>query len=317
MRHRIKHYHLKFGFVTLFAGLVVLYKGALPLAAGILLVVVGLVVTILNVFIIRSTISSYEDINTRVYRKPRAPLLSYILSFHVIHSFVLDALFVALGTYVTLYTFPNLETYQLALVGILLAPVSRYVLANGAIRYLKWCLEGQFNIVLFRRFSPQYAHANRVLVAPIFGAYGRVIYIRDRSLLGANPGVNADSELILGEPHLSIQCGDGDWKNAVRRELANADLAVFHWLDSPTENMWWEFQQAVHFLPTERLFWICLEQTAEQVETWLQRAGLGTATVFRVNEHVNYVGGNYKYLSKMIYKKLKSLEVKDRRQASY
>ncbi|MDQ3816347.1 MAG: hypothetical protein M3362_01495 [Acidobacteriota bacterium] len=317
MSHRIKHYHLKFGFVTLFAGLVVLYKGTVPRGIGILLVTVGLFITVSNVFIIRSIISSYEDVNRCLFRRPRAPLLSYILSFHVVHSFVLDALFIALGTYVILYTFPGLKTYQLVLVAIVLAPVSRYVLANGVIRYLKWLLEGQFNVIIFRRFSPQYAHANRVLVAPIFGAYGRVIYIRDQSLLSADPGVNADSELILGEPHLSIQCGDSDWQNTVREELANADLAVFHWLDVPTENMWWEFQQALRFLPVERLFWVCLEPTAGQVEAWLQRAGLSAANVFRVEEHVDYVGGSYKYLSKIVYEKLKSLEVTERRPAKY
>jgi hypothetical protein len=278
---------------------------------GIFMFVVGSSVTISSIYII---FAKYRH-NPRILRKPRYPFLSYLLSFHVIHSFVLDAVFLCLAFFTATRWFPSLKIYQIILIGIVLIPVVRFVVVNGIIRHLKWCLGSEFNVVIFRRFSSEYAHANRALIAPILGAYGKVTAIYDESLAGSDAaGPNADSESILGESHMAIHCGDHDWRNTVRHELAKADLAIFDWPDMPTENMQWEFKQAICALPEERLFWICVEPTADKIEDWLGSAGLDSdkTTVFRIEDRIDYVGGNYKSLSKAVYNKLKTLEVRNR-----
>jgi hypothetical protein len=316
MNERLKQYHLRFGFLLLFLCNFGLYKGTVSRTTGGVLFVIGSAITITSVYII---LAKYRN-NGRILRKPCLPFLSYLLSYHVVHSFVFDFACIVLAGGLIARTFPNLSMYYWVFICIVLAPVSRYVVANSIIRHLKWCLGAEFKVIVFRRFSSEYSGANRVLVAPVFGAYGQVIAIYDQALTdSAAAGLHADSESILGEPFMAIRCEDHNWKDTVKRELANADLAVFHWPDLPTENMKWEFQQAVRSLPGDRLIWICIEPTADKIEEWLRRAGVSshTVTVIRIKDRIDYVFGNYRYLAKAAYGKLKSLRVRERTIGEY
>jgi hypothetical protein len=208
---------------------------------------------------------------------PLMPRLSYVLSFHTAHSLVLDAAFLSVaawGLSPLLHDKSPLAMIVLTLlVGFPVMYAIRYGLVNGTIKVLKQLVGGGFRVVLFRRFSRELAHLDRGVIAPMFGAYGRNIYLHDPTLMAATPGPNADSEAVLAETSALLRLQNAEWKAHVQAGLEIADLAVFHWACAPTENMAWEYAEATKYLPPSRLVFVCNTVTGREVNAWLDQYG--------------------------------------------
>lgn len=208
---------------------------------------------------------------------PLMPRLSYVLSFHTAHSLVLDAAFLSVagwGLSPLLHGKSFLVMIMLTLVvGWPVMYAIRYGFVNGTIKVFKQLVGGGFRVVLFRRFSKELAHLDRGVIAPMFGAYGRNIYLHDPTLMAATPGPNADSEAVLAETSALLRLQNAEWKAHVQAGLEIADLAVFHWAFAPTENMAWEYAEATKYLPPSRLVFVCNTVTGAEVEAWLDQYG--------------------------------------------
>ena len=175
------------------------------------------------------------------------------------------------------------------IIGLPLVAATRYGLAKGTIRLWKRLLDSRFRIVLFRRFSSEAAPATRKLIAPMFGAYGRIIAVYDATLRGTAPGLNPETEALLGETYDTLHCDDSNWKERVRREISIADLVVFYWPSNPTDNMTWEYYQALNHVLLSRMVWVCHRILADSVRDWLRgHCEKATPKIFVLDDSTQY-----------------------------
>lgn len=217
------------------------------------------------------------------FRKPRVPMLSGMLAnlWGVGFCAWLTGAYVC---YVTVSATPWLHVDQLSIgaipkvvISASLYWLSTSMLTPGILRAIKWCVDWNFRIVLFRRNGPEWAHLHKAAVMPVCGAYGQVICISDENLSVDEffprrrlprrwAGVNGVGELMAEPSHevlseylytMHVLETHEAWEARVERELAAADFAVFDWTGDISEAMRWELRAAMARLPTERLLMFC------------------------------------------------------------
>jgi hypothetical protein len=126
---------------------------------------------------------------------------------------------------------------------------------------VKWTLDWNFRITVFRRNSASFGYAHKSVVMATCGRYGQVIALRDFELERTDEGYGERRESSKGawfkvfteiqtvlEPGLLY-----DWQTRVLDELDVADFAVFDWTEEVTENMRWELRHAHQRLPGDRI----------------------------------------------------------------
>ena len=220
-------------------------------------------------------VAGSEEISVRIprsLRRPKAPFLSYLLSLHLFHTFVIGPLWFVFGllALMSIIDQPKEHFLWIGLIGGFLIFFCEMFLATGTIRGCKRLFARSFNIAYFRRFDPDSAAVDRSAITPVFGAYGRLFLVRDKSFEGAK-GIQSHYEDALNEFWSSISFADDEWKGRVQQALAVADLVVFHWRTAPTENMLWEFLEAKKLLPKERLIWVCDKKMESIIRPLLQQ----------------------------------------------
>ena len=299
----------KLGSALFFLGIVTLFKWHTHVMTSIYVMFIGMAIFVNTAipYIFRG-----QKSNTQICKIPRCPFFSTLLASYTL-TFCLITIFWIFLTYQVLKDViaPNNESW---LVFSLLLFTSWFLISfrhlqGGTIRFFKFLLDNQFNIVIFRRFRAQ-AHLHRTLISPTFGAYGRIVAIRDDSLMHADGEYVPFSAEVLGEPYASIACDDSEWQAKIVRELRIADLVVFHWPEVPSPNMEWEFFEARKFVPSDRLIWLCAPETVKDIEVWLRvKAGSDPAQLTIITADVN---DNYSNVKDVIYQKLSTLKVTTR-----
>jgi hypothetical protein len=257
----------KFGVAFLFLGIEGAWSGRISRGLSAYLICVGalLVAGVVIGWILRD--SAHDGTGYRVPRRPRA---SRWLTFHFVHSIWLEAGWLAF-TLTALPLRPDKTPWWIwAPVVLVAVPVSRFVLANRTLLVVKQCIDRNFRIVHLRRFSSESAHVSRAVIAPILGAYGRLLSVRDETLLQAKAGFNADSEAVLGEVYETAKLDDDEWKPFVADQLFRADLVVFDWPGAPTPAMKWEFHEAERWVHPERMLWFTRDVQVDPLRAWLK-----------------------------------------------
>lgn len=218
-----------------------------------LCVVTGFLYTILGALIAFPPARSVTEV-----REPPSPWISSFLAHHVALHLIADVAFYGLLINATLQLFPGTtgSWFGILFVGPALVLVNRTYLVNGTLVAIKQCLAKRFRIVAFRRFSDAAATPMRQLVLPVLGAYGMNFIVYDDSQERARAGSNWDSETIISDIQATIRTSDLQWKQRVITELQHADLAVFYWSEVATENMWWEYTEALKYLPKDRVIFL-------------------------------------------------------------
>ena len=200
------------------------------------------------------------------YQKPYFCYASKILSFHIVHSLLLDGLWtVFIMSVIIAFNSERTFNWRFGIL-LLLSPFwSRFLFAYATLKIFKRFLNQQFTILVFRRFSEDFSELNKRLILPTLGAYGKILSINDKFLVDAKAGVNPDSEEIMNEYRNLPYATDANWKESINAYLRRVDVVVFQWNDLPTENMQWELQAAVLAIPENRIVFVCSVENADKI----------------------------------------------------
>jgi hypothetical protein len=213
------------------------------------------------------------------FSKPVFPAGSRILSLHILHSIWLETAWVTFTTGVVFSLCQNMTARFIAIPFAAFA--GRFLLGNGTIRMAKRVFNYQFNILVFRRFSPEFAKVTKTVINPVLGAYGNLLSINDPSLRDAKEGINADSEGILNERN-QLQFSTGEsWRTTVQLYLNKADVVVFQWEDLPSPNMEWEFREACRVIPPQRVLFICRQINETRIRDRILEISSGQQLPYR------------------------------------
>ena len=246
--------------------------------------------------------------NDDYLRTPFSCYGSKILSFHILHSILLESFWIIFSTYVLFGLTKKLWIDFAAIPVIVL--MGRFILGNGTILLAKRILNQRFSILIFRRFSEDFAKLNKTVIYPVLGAYGNLLSVNDHFLFKAAQGMNGDSESILNEQRSLQYLADNNWQQTVDSFLKQADVVVFQWNELPTTNMQWEFIKASEKFPPSRIIFICDDEKLELIKEYL-RGFLKTNTsqfyFIAMHGDISYID-----LSPAIYKVFKSLQKETR-----
>jgi len=211
---------------------------------------VDVYIAFIAVIMLTKEIFIFINLNKKVRTYPKFPKLSLVLSNHITWSIILDGFYNLLSSFVITKAIDYKGNETLFLFAFLImVPINRFLLANNTIRLFKQILGFRFSIVIFRRFSSDYSFVMKQVIAPCIGAYGNIISIWDDNLEKAKPGINSDSEDILGESSQSIEASNNSWKSLVLSKIENSDCFVFYWPETPSENLIWEYQSCLKVIP--------------------------------------------------------------------
>lgn len=158
-------------------------------------------------------------------------------------------------------------------------------IVGGTLYAVKWRLDWNFRVVVFRRNSVRFGYAHKAMVLATCGRYGQVIAIDDPTLRQTEENygewressqgawLQVFSEMnALRHPVAILH----DWRWQVLAELDAADVVVFDWAEEVTANMRWELREARRRLPGHRLLLVfnpACEQRVADLATKLDAQG--------------------------------------------
>jgi hypothetical protein len=122
--------------------------------------------------------------------------------------------------------------------------------------HIKYHVDQGFRIVVFRRYRLEGAITHKSEIMPLCGLYGQVLLFNDDSLDSAWEGGQLRMERwVFSEAYQPLHAGldPDDWRPVVETELFFADLVIFDWSGEVTDNMAWEFERALHYVPLQRI----------------------------------------------------------------
>lgn len=135
-------------------------------------------------------------------------------------------------------------------------------LVTASLLGIKWFLDWNFRIVVFRRNATAFGYAHKAMVLAVCGRYGQVASLTDNSLQATTGGNGEWREEHLGTwfrvfsevwmplvPDVFLR----DWRLQIVSELAASDAAIFDWAEEVTDNMRWELRVAMQLLPANRI----------------------------------------------------------------
>ena len=215
----------------------------------------------------------YENKRSFKRRVPRLPFISYLLSNEIVLGALLLAPWILL-CFRAMAEIPALSNRAQpgrfsALdfsLGVVIVLFCMRKLVPGTFRYWKLIVGRDFNVVLLRRFAKENAFQTRNVIAPVFGAYGRLLTFNDPTFKEAgrygSPNLDAAIEVDRVPQY---EAGDVNWREGVRRALCYADLAVFDIPETLSENMRWELEQAQALLPAERIILVLRPESQKAI----------------------------------------------------
>lgn len=159
---------------------------------------------------------------------------------------------------------------------------SETMLAPGLLRIIKWNLDWNFRIVMFRRYRAAHAVFHKRIFMPALGAYGQLTLLGDASLSVADDTPWCRwSRLVLAEMYHQLDTSKyaDDWKARVLDELAVADFAMFDWEGEITDNMRWELEVTGAVLPVDRIMVVTSTEQLEAAEREIAACGATGARV--------------------------------------
>jgi hypothetical protein len=150
----------------------------------------------------------------------------------------------------------------------------------GCLRAIKYYLDWNFRICVFRRNSARFAYAHKAIVMARCGTYGQVMSLQDSTLDETRTNYNEGREdeagywlpIFGGTLETLKPAGYLQWRAQVTAELEVADAVVFDWADDVTDNMKWEFEEALRLLPAHRILVMCSDPEAQGVQSLLDSA---------------------------------------------
>jgi hypothetical protein len=170
-------------------------------------------------------------------------------------------------------------------------PVIGAGLVAGVLQAVKWRLDWNFRIPIFRRNAFQFGYAHKAIVMTTCGRFGHVIVLQDSELGKTKTGYNewreeAEGEWfqIFSEEKYALERALflHDWRIQVAAELEVADFAVFDWAEEVTENMRWELEAALARLPGDRILVVYDGERDEGVPALVTSLNASSARPIRV-----------------------------------
>jgi len=172
----------------------------------------------------------------------------------------------ACGIFVAIHygTLQEADRLTIGVVALLLWPLlfAAEGLVTASLLGIKWFLDRDFRIVVFRRNTTAFGYAHKAMVLAVCGRYGQVVSLLDYSLQATTSGNGEWREEHLGTwfrvfsevwmpavPDVFLR----DWRLQVVSELAASDAAVFDWAEEVTDHMRWELRVAMQLLPANRI----------------------------------------------------------------
>ena len=155
-----------------------------------------------------------------------------------------------------------------ALTVFLISGGARHFVLAPVTRWVKPLVVGSFRVIYFRSFREDQSYAARDTIAPILGCIGQLTTIHNPAYMqGFTETVGHDHsedtkfawlELgeILSDGLAAIPCEGDTWKREVQHLLVRADLAVID-VTVGGDNVAWERDQALTYLPENRVIAIC------------------------------------------------------------
>jgi hypothetical protein len=172
-----------------------------------------------------------------------------------------------------------------AIAMVLAWPVVHTGLVGGVLIALKWYLDWNFRIVIFRRNSRRFGYAHKSIVMATCGKYGQVLVIGDDSLERTDEDYGEWRESSQG-PWLQVFSEMGNtlepdaflhnWQRQVIIELEIADFAIFDWAEDLTDNMRWELMMAAERLSNNRILIVYNDEIQQQVQELLATLSCST-----------------------------------------
>lgn len=265
-----------YAFANILGGLILLFFA--PLAIALACLGTGILFILATR---RSTARRY--IVSDYFRPPRHLRASEFLLIHRHRLKFINYAVAIAGTALCFWAFDEGLWRWLAVV--LLAVFSSMILIAAIKMHIKFWIDTHFRIVVFRRYEGEASLRHKARILPICGFYGQVLLFEDDKLSDAwEGGLLRMEQWVFAELYqpLAAERKTESWRALVCEQLCYADFVLFDWSAEITDNMIWEFEQALERVPPDRILILESPESAARIEAILQRPGRGAEVRHRV-----------------------------------
>lgn len=247
-------------FLNIVAGLALLFFA--PPAVGLLCLAAGIMFILATR---RSTARRY--IVSDWFRPPARLRVSEFLVHHRSRLKLINFGVAVLGASICLLSFSDPLWKWLSL--ILTAAFTSMILIAAIKMHIKFWVDTNFRIVVFRRYEGEASLRHKARVLPICGFYGQVLLFEDDKLSGVwEGGLLRMEQWVFAELYqpLTAERDNEGWRDLVCQQLRFADFVLFDWSGEVTRNMIWEFERALERVPDDRILILQSPESAACVE---------------------------------------------------